>query len=110
MKEHALQCQIVEYLRMKGYYCYAIPNGFYSGIKDKGKKFAYINKLKREGYLVGAPDLQVLLPKGKIIHLELKVGYNKLSIHQEAFRDKCEELGHKYHVIRSLEDVMELGL
>ena len=110
MKEHDLQVQVVSYLSHKGICNFAVPNGFWNGIKDIGKKVAYIKKLKKEGFKNGVADLVVLLPKGKTIFLELKVGYNKMSIHQKMFKENVEELGFKYYVIKSLDDVINLGL
>lgn len=108
INEHQLQTQIVHYLRVKGIYCFAVPNGFWNGIKDTRKKCAYINKLKREGFLNGVADLIVLQPKAKTIFLELKVGRNKQSIHQKRFEEIVSEMGFEYYVVRSLEEVIKI--
>jgi hypothetical protein len=108
LSEHQLQVQIVGYLRVKGIYCFSVPNGFWNGIKDTRKKCAYISKLKREGFLNGVADLIVLQPKAKTTFLELKVGYNKQSIHQKRFEEIVSEMGFKYYVVKSLDEVVNI--
>lgn len=97
-EEHYLQCQIVQYLRLKGYTVFAIPNG--------GSRNAIEGaNLKKEGVMAGVADLEVMLSDGKHIYLELKTKIGKQSQSQKDFEDKCKELGHIYRLVRSIEDV-----
>jgi hypothetical protein len=110
ISEHQLQVQIVNYLRVRHIFCFAVSNGFYGG-KDRVKAAKHVNKLKSEGFMVGAADLVVLLPRAKTVFLELKVGSNGQQPSQLLFQKNVEELGFKYHVVKSLEDVKQvLGL
>jgi hypothetical protein len=110
ISEHTLQCQVIQYLRTKGHYCFSCPNGFWNGIKNKVKKMCYIKKLKREGLLNGVADVIILQPNAHTIFLELKVGRNKQSNYQKLFEDNVKELGFEYYVIRNLDEVIKLGL
>ncbi len=50
----------------------------------------------------GFPDLLVYLPRGRLIHMEVKSAVGKLAVSQEHFRAMCSELGHTYVVVRSV--------
>ena len=109
MKEKYLQEQVCNYLRMKGHYFYSIPNGFWNGITNKVKKFAYINSLKRQGLLVGVADIEIKMDDGTTVYFELKVEKNKQSEHQKLFQENVEIRNNAYYIIRSLDDVIKLG-
>lgn len=55
----------------------------------------------------GASDLIVVLP-GKVLFVELKVGYNQQQQNQIEFERLILNLHHEYHVIRSLEEFKKL--
>ena len=110
MKEHIIQRQIVEYLKIKKILVFAVPNGFYSGIQNKIAKSRYINKLKAEGYMPGVSDLIVVLPK-RTVFIEVKAEKGKQQKSQEIFEKEVKKLGFEYYVVRSIEDVERiLGL
>jgi hypothetical protein len=73
-------------------------------------KWQLINKSKQMGQLKGVPDLQVLMPEGKTIYLEAKVGTNIQSKEQIEFEQKAKGLGHNYHVFYSKERVINILL
>jgi hypothetical protein len=62
-------------------------------------------KLKAMGVLPGVPDFGVLLPKGQMGWIELKVGAGQLSPEQIDFRQRAIALGHGHAVCRSLDEV-----
>ena len=100
-EEHYLQCQIVNYLRANGYLVFAIANG--------GSRNAIEGaNLKKEGVLAGIADLQVLLNNGKSLFLEVKTEKGKQQQTQKNFEERCKQLGHNYHVVRSVEDVINV--
>lgn len=100
-EEHYLQCQIVNYLRASGYLVFAIANG--------GSRNAIEGaNLKKEGVLAGVADLQVLLNNGKSLFLEVKTEKGKQQQTQKDFEERCKELGHNYHIVRSIEDVINV--
>jgi len=56
----------------------------------------------------GTSDIKVYLPAGRVAHLEVKRPSGKLRPSQQDWRDKLRMLGHDYHVVRSVWDVVEL--
>jgi len=62
-------------------------------------------KLRAMGVQPGVPDFGVLLPKGQMGWIELKVGAGQLSPEQITFRQRAIALGHGHSVCRSLDDV-----
>ncbi len=55
----------------------------------------------------GLPD-RVIHYQGKVIYLEIKKSTGKLSEHQLAFQEQCNRDGIGYHVIHSLDELMEI--
>lgn len=62
------------------------------------------NRFIRFGKM-GSPDITGLTANGRWIGVECKVGYNKLSPHQEAYKARIEEKKGIYIVARSLDDL-----
>lgn len=58
--------------------------------------------------MTGVPDRIVLLPKGRIIFVELKAPGKKRKKRQEYMCNLIEQLGFKVLVIDSIEGIMEL--
>jgi len=56
----------------------------------------------------GTPDAYFIRNNGVMIWLEMKVGKNKLTAHQEEFRAKVENAGHFFYVIRSTQELEKL--
>lgn len=107
--EHQLQRSFFKWLEVqhpKLYWnVYAIPNG---GLRNK----LVAKKLKDEGVKSGVWDVQVLLPRMidgdyKLgMWIEFKIGYNKLTENQKAFKEANE---HNYYwaVCYTLEEAIE---
>jgi len=77
---------------------FSIPNGGKRGFKTA-------IKLKKEGAKSGVPDLQILLPNGKTVFIEMKKEKGgKLSIEQLDFIDKSQSLGHTVIVAHGCND------
>lgn len=55
----------------------------------------------------GVPDFVIMADKGRLLLVECKSKTGKLTIEQMAFGIMAEELGHKVHVVRSLEEFRE---
>ena len=98
--EHDLQVWIVNFLRFHHFYCFAIPNGGRRDAKT-GKK------LKDEGVLAGVADLQILLPGGKSIFVELKTPWGYQSTAQKAFENEIKLRGFEYKIWRSDKDAKD---
>lgn len=95
--EHDLQVRIVNYLRWNHFYVFAIPNG---GRRDA----ATGRKLKDEGVLAGVADLEILLPDGKAVFVELKTPWGVQSDAQKAFENEVKLRGYTYLLWRSAKD------
>lgn len=57
----------------------------------------------------GSPDV-VCVKDGKYIGLEMKMGSGRQSPNQKDFQKRLEAAGGIYHIIRSLDDIIALGL
>ena len=56
----------------------------------------------------GEPDITIALPEGKVVWIETKAKYGKLSIHQIEFASALHKLGHRYHVVWSFREFTDL--
>lgn len=85
--EHDEQATVCQWLDLMGVEYYAVPNGMFTKLKGAaaGK---HMNKLKREGFKVGVPDLVVLLNGGRSVYIEMKRQKgSKISWDQERIGD-----------------------
>lgn len=96
--EAKIQVEIVKFLWSRGFYVFSIPN------EAAGSNAIRQGQMITMGLRPGVADLCVLLP-GKVVFLEVKTATGKQSEHQKKFESRCIELGHEYHVVRSVEDV-----
>lgn len=55
----------------------------------------------------GVPDRIILLPKGKVIFVELKTETGRLSVLQQRTITVLENLGHRTYVLKSKEEVKQ---
>ena len=91
-KSKVSECQeqtaVIKYLRARGHLVFAIPNG--------GNRNAIEGKrLKAEGVLAGMPDLQLVLPSGGVVWVEMKTrDGGRLSASQKGIHGWLRELGH----------------
>lgn len=108
--EASLQRSIVQYLTLlenqQRLFFFAVPNQGGAGLKKRGAI------LKGLGQKAGVSDLVIIyrstggLPKTAFV--ELKAPKGVLSPAQHGFADWCERLGFEYHVIRELDEVINL--
>ena len=64
-------------------------------------------KAKKMGKVNGAPDLVIILPKGRVIFLELKkTKGGRQSESQKRFEQEVKELGHDYFLARGAEEAV----
>lgn len=66
-----------------------------------------LDKMKATGMTAGVSDSIVILPN-KTLYVEFKVKGNYQSDKQKEFEEIIKNLGHKYYVIRSLEEFKEI--
>lgn len=56
---------------------------------------------------VGEPDFLVMANNGRFFAIEAKTSTGKLSPEQQSLRAWAEKLGHKVHLVRSLQDFIQ---
>lgn len=99
VKETEIQAAILDYLRLKGHFFWRNNSGAF--------------KTERGGFYrvgtPGAPDI-IGCVNGKFVGLEVKTTKGRLSDDQEAFAHLLRGVGGQYHVVRSIDDVIALGL
>ncbi len=71
-------------------------------------KFRHARTDKRTTEEIGVEDFTIFLPGGKTLHLELKAKDKKQTPEQLAWAKQLEMLGHQVHVIRSMEEFLQL--
>jgi hypothetical protein len=83
-----------------------IPDSLYSYIFSPASKMPVHLKKLISSFIKGVPDLVILLRDGRYICAELKTASGKLSQGQKTFQKAVGE--KNYHVVRSVEGLMEL--
>lgn len=104
LSEDEIQMQIVDWMNLMGIVCFHIPN-------ERNSSVANMRRLKKLGLLPGVSDLEVWVPvKGntKTVYMEVKRHDGKQSEKQKLFQAKCEKAGHPYHIVRSLDEAIEV--
>ena len=95
--ETALVSQCLNYLQLRG-----IPSWRNnSGAVKVGKQLVRFGQ-------VGSPDILGILPFGRLLAIECKVGRNKLSPAQEDWLERARVAGARCEVIRSLDELMAI--
>jgi hypothetical protein len=93
------QAAIVEFVRWVAPHIriFAVPNG---GLRSK----AEAARLKWTGVLAGVLDLALVLPEGRSAYWETKTPRGRLSDDQREFIGALEALGHRWALVRSIDD------
>jgi hypothetical protein len=65
-------------------------------------------RLKSQGVKPGTPDLFIMLDNGQTAWLELKSPKGRLSDHQLYFGAKAVKLGHRWAMVKSLDQAIEV--
>lgn len=98
-RELPVHASILGYLRQVLPHCVTahIPNG---GARDARTGAM----LKRLGTLAGMPDLVVILPRGRVLWLEVKGSKGRTSTAQTDIWLKLRGLNHDYAVVHSIDE------
>jgi hypothetical protein len=56
----------------------------------------------------GVSDIVILLPESRVIWIEIKTKVGRQSVDQKVFQKMCYDLGHEYHIVRSLDDLKKI--
>lgn len=101
--EANMQITVATYLNALGVLWMHAPN------EIKAKPM-YMAKRKAMGVKPGVPDILIFEPRGKHVGLaiELKVGYNLPSEHQQQWFDDLEARGWAVYWSRSLDEVLHI--
>lgn len=98
MSEDRIQYDIVRWLQDRKIFFFSVPND------AGGRSVQAMARAKSMGLRAGVSDLVVVLP-WRVIFMEVKTDDGKPSHLQDVFRDRITELGHRYEIVRSVEDV-----
>lgn len=104
MKHHEddLQKAMVQYFR------YTHPNDIIFAVPNGGARAARTGAiLKATGVLSGVSDLIVVM-KGKVLFIEVKTPTGKQQETQKIFQKMIEMQGLPYHLVRSLDEFIDL--
>lgn len=100
--EAKIQADIVQYLiplrRSGALDFFSVPNEAAANPVRQGQLIAM-------GLRPGVSDLVLMFPEGKVIFMEVKNETGIQSPAQKAFEQECKNLGFKYVLVRSVEDV-----
>lgn len=106
-KEHSLQFQVVEYLKLRKFI--VIDCDVMDGLKyayDK-YRFPFIVHHKKMGYIKGQPDL-IAMKNGKSWCIELKTTKGKQSKEQKEYQVLCQKNKIPYLLVRKIEDLVTI--
>ncbi len=99
-EESKIQREICVWLQEHGYYFFSCPN------EANGRSAVQQMQQISIGMRAGVADLIVVLPDGKVLFLEVKTPTGKQSDNQIKFQNRVESLGHRYVIVRSVDDVV----
>ena len=97
--EKVVQSHILAFLRGHGFFVWSIPNrGLYDARRNRYDRVD-------DGHVAGIPDLEVALPVGVTVRIEVKAADGKVSPAQKAVMERLGQLGHPTFVARCVDDV-----
>lgn len=106
MKESDIQSAIIDYLFAKKHFFVRL-NNIPPVQKTNGKM---VFRKMPKGSVLGLPDILVLTDGGYAVFLEVKNEKGKQSEHQKEFQKKCADIGCEYYLVKSIDDVITIGL
>jgi hypothetical protein len=99
VKEADIQAAILDYLRLKGRFFFRCNSGAFKTQHGSFIRFG----------TPGAPDL-IGCVDGKFVGLEVKTEKGNMSEAQKTLAASLRAAGGQYHVVRSIDDLISLGL
>ena len=104
--ERAIQRAIRKYLASVGLISAHVPNG--ASLAGNAKRRAQqMNNLKGDGLTPGFPDLIVMGTNARVGFMEVKSAKGEQNENQKAVESWMQRDGHKYAVVRSVDDAKE---
>ncbi len=102
-EETKIQSAIIDYLFLKKHFFVRLNNiPPFDPVKRAFRKMP-------KGSVKGLPDIMVITDGGYIVFLEIK-DKSKQSPDQKEFQRRCTEKGAEYWIIKSIDDVKNIGL
>lgn len=111
--EDEIQRALCQYLSLhKNILYFSVPNHFYLGGSDHGKRAAYIQRQKALGLLNGVSDLVICFRNKHgspiTVFCEVKADANTLSDAQQIFHERANMAGAYTGVVRSIDELQAL--
>lgn len=105
-KEIEIQSTIIDYLFLKKHFFIRLNN---IPPVQRGADGSMRFRRMPKGSMLGLPDIMIIGDGGFTTFLEVKDPKGKLSENQVEFKRRCDEKGAEYRIVKSLDDVIELG-
>lgn len=103
--ETQIQSTIIDYLYLKKHFFVRLNN--IPPVQHVNGKMVFRKMPK--GSVKGLPDIMLITDGGYVVFLEVK-DKSKQSPDQKEFERRCKEKGSEYYIVKSLEDVKNIGL
>jgi len=109
-KQEPTESQILnavgEYLTMKRHFFFRVNNAPTFQNSESGGFFRRQSKFS----VNGVPDFILIDDSGHFVGIEIKRPSGKQSEDQKLFEKKCKENGAEYYLIKSIDDLIKIGL
>ena len=105
-KESEIQSAVCEYLQLRRHFFWRNNTMGVQRTSLDGRMFWTNNKYSMKGIA----DIIVLTDGGYAVFIEVKRPSGRQSPEQKEFQRKCEEIGCEYYVIKSVDQLQEIGL
>ena len=102
--EKDIQLSVCQYLTLKKHFFWRVNN-----IPVFDKKAGFYRPMPKYA-MQGVPDIIIIGDGGFVIFLEIKSSGGKLSKSQKEFQRRCKEVGAEYYVIKTVDQLIDLGL
>lgn len=106
VSESNIQSAILDYLLMKKHFVIRLNNIPPTQMVNGSRVFRRMPK----GSVKGLPDIAVVTEGGYVVWLEVKKVGGRLSPDQIEFKRRVDEKCGEYYVVRSIEDLIQIGL
>jgi len=104
--EGKIQNAILKHLKSQGHFCFRVNNG---AVHDAKLNSGYGGYRSNPSLMKGVPDIILIADDGVFVGLEVKTPKGVQSADQMLFERRCKLKGGRYHVVRSVEEVVHLG-
>jgi len=88
---------------------FAKPDVYWFAIPNAGRRTMRMGaRMVAEGLTRGVADLCIMLHEGRTGWMECKTAVGRQRPDQKFFQERCEALGHRYAMVRSVEEATEV--